>query len=180
MDSSDDYIQTKEFQSDYFELLKKYKTSEVKLVNFYPTNRNSTFVTFKIYDILSFKIMLCEIIYNAINLFPDIYEYTISCIGTHQSTITIGFLNDLDDNGEPAIMKIKNHHGTHIINKEEVFQLYRYNRDPDIEMTNTISLIMRLGGNIPIIKTSYKSKSSNKGFIEGRVDFIKKYLEIID
>ena len=179
MDSKDEYIQTKEFQEDFFELLKKHKTSGVKLVSYFPKSRDSAFVLFNNYDVLSFRILICELIYNAINLFPDIYEYTITC---NRSTMKIGYFDVLDDNGEPTVITITNPMGNYKLNKVNVYQLYRHNRDPDIDMEtiNAVSVLMILDGNIPMIKTSYKSKSGNKGFIADRIESFKEQVETID
>ena len=182
MDPKDEYIQTKEFQSDFFELLQKRKTTNVKLVSYYPKDRNSAFVPFKHYDILSFRIMLCELIYNAINLFPSIYEYTITCIGNNTATMKIGYFDVLDDNAEPAVITITNPLGNYKLNKVNVYQLYRHNRDPDIDMEtiNSVSVLMLMDGSIPIIKTSYKSKSDNKGLVDDRIESFKQPIEMID
>jgi len=60
----------------------------------------------KYYNALSFKIFICEIIYNAINLFPEIEEYTISCSNENgTSHLKLGIFGELSDDGFQCLGK---------------------------------------------------------------------------
>ena len=62
-----DYSQSIEFQIDFMMYLKSIKQNNIGLVSFIPTDDNYFIRSNKYYDILSFKILLCEIIYNGIS-----------------------------------------------------------------------------------------------------------------
>ena len=153
----------KEYQEDFFKLLKKYKLSGVKIVS-YNTNTSGIKST-HYYSAITLKIYFCELVYNAVMLFPDIYEYTIICQGSHRSTLKIGYFTELDDDGEPTIAKISNTEiGDYCLNKNDFFQIFRCNRDPTIDndTVNSFIVMMTLDCVNPIISTSYKTKSGNK------------------
>ena len=116
-----DYTLAREYQADYFELLRKYKLSGIKLVSYNSGNLNIK--SNRYYNAISFRIYFCELVYNAVMLFPDIYEYTITCKGTYTTSIKIGFFDELDDNGEPTVAKISSYIGDYALNKQDFFQI---------------------------------------------------------
>jgi len=156
------YELTHEYQEDYLKLLRDYKTSGVKLVSYNSNNLNIK--SNKYYNAISFRIYFCELVYNAVMLFPDITEYTIICKGTYTTSLKIGYFDELDDNGEPTVAKISSYIGDYSLNKQDFFQIFRANRDPDIDTdtVNSFVIMMIMDGNAPIIKTSYKSKPATK------------------
>ena len=121
------------------------------------------------YEIITFKTFICEIIYNAINLFPDIHEYTIRCENPNGiSWLTFCIFDETDDNKHPCMGKFKS--GVtglvHELSLLEIKHLYMNNRYSDIDhdVVNMFMVLMYMGGNnIPKVTTSYKiNKPSNQ------------------
>ena len=113
------------------------------------------------YDCLSFKTFLCELIYNAINLFPDISEYTIKAENDMGiSFFILGIHEDLADDGHPCMAKLISVEvdDTFGLNLKQIKSLYCNNRhnDVDTELINVLVLMMYMGGTMPKLSTSFK------------------------
>lgn len=157
------YESSLEFQFDFMEFLKKINLPPKQLIFFMPTNNNViTFKTNKHYEILSFKIYICELIFNAINLFPDILEYTITIKDYNTSTIVIGYLDEIDSEGERCVAKIINKLGVYPLTKQNMHDLYIANRSKIVEEENihTLLALMFLDSVNPRISTHYITKPS--------------------
>ena len=51
------------------------------------------------FNLQSFRIYLCELVYNAVNLFPEICEYTITSTNENgTSTLKLGYFENTGDN----------------------------------------------------------------------------------
>jgi hypothetical protein len=162
----DEYLHSREFQEDYFKLMKRHHFSGVKLCSY---AGNGAIKENAYYNTLSFRILFCEIVYNGIMLFPEIYEYTITVKGTFTTILKIGYCKELDDNGEPCIAILTTNtiagNKTYYLNKMDLFHIFRANRDPDVDkdIVDSFVLMMVLDGCNPVITTSYKSNPGNKG-----------------
>ena len=125
----------------------------------------------KYYDIISFKTYICELIYNAINLFPEIDSYTITCKSEDIiSVLTFGFFDEIAEDGHKCMLKFKNNEASHdyLFNLKEIQQLYcnnRYNDDnnPD-SIVNTLLAFLLMTGSVPTVTTEYtiSKKELNK------------------
>ena len=104
---------------------------------------------------------MCELFYQAVQLIPNtITEYTISCTNDKgTSTLKIGILDELDDDGEISIAKIVTPYTYLILNKDIVHNFYISNRTSEynVEDVQLIISLLEMGGYEPIIKTSYKT-----------------------
>jgi hypothetical protein len=156
------YESSLEFQFDFMEFLKKIHLPPKQLIFFMPTTEVITFKTNKHYEILSFKIYICELIFNAINLFPDILEYTIVIKDRNTSTMVIGYLDEIDSEGERCLAKITNKLGEYPLTKQNIHDLYIANRSKVVEEENihTLLALMFLDSEYPRISTSYITKPS--------------------
>jgi len=141
---------------------------------------NTTFIKG---EVIQFKIFLCELVYQAIEMFPDISEYTIAfknnnCI----SEIKLGEFKSETGVSDIALFtcqQIKNG----IIEPPEycsitntgILNMYTFNnifsqmgRTQQTDSEREIDMIIELiysGGYSPTVKTSYKViRSNNKNF----------------
>uniref|UniRef100_A0A6C0AYE3 Uncharacterized protein n=1 Tax=viral metagenome TaxID=1070528 RepID=A0A6C0AYE3_9ZZZZ len=123
------------------------------------------------YEILSFKIFICELVYNGINLFPEICEYTITCeneIGTCQ--FILGNFEVPAEDGLPCMAVYKNL-GKQNIKKEDreepivchfelqdIKKIYCNNRHSNVgqDEINTLVMLMYMGGSMPTVSTTSK------------------------
>lgn len=125
------------------------------------------------YDMFSFKMFVCELIYNAINLFPDIYEYTMKFRNENGITyIRLGSFSELSDDGFDCMAKIVSIDSEDIysLNRNDIKSLYCNNRNSDIdnELINTLIVIICMGGRIPSVTTSFKI---NKNEMKNKLKF---------
>ena len=115
------------------------------------------------YDMITFKTFICEIIFNAINLFPDIHEYTIKFKSKQcENYFRLGFFEELADDAHPCMGKILIDNTEHLLTIRDIKNLYTNNRyrDIDNEVLNAfVTLMYRPGISIT---TSFKNKSANK------------------
>ena len=149
---------------DFLVQLGKYDTFDV--VKAYDTFSNfGNIKSNYMYDLVSLRIMICELFYNAVKLFPDISEYTITCKNEITTTdIVIGKLTCKDEENECSYCYLGNDITTYIMNKEEVFYMYTANRvfEPNYDFINTvIGLIVLNGKYFPKITTSFINKPSS-------------------
>ena len=113
------------------------------------------------YNCLSFKTYICEIIYNAINLFPDISEYRIMCkneCGETYLSFAL-FEDEIMDDEHPCMAKFKSVELEEIytLSLKEIKSLYCNNRysDIDTDIVNTLVMLMYSDGSTPTVYTSY-------------------------
>ena len=155
----------KEFNMDFITLLHKYKYN---LCYTYISNmkEHPSYKSDHYYSTFSFRTLLCEIIYQAIQMFPRIKEYQILCQNNKgKSKITIGFLEERDNEDEPGLIKVENKHGTFVLNKVDVHNIYIFNRCPDgdPDIINNVLLCLYLDGDQPTLKTNIISFPADKG-----------------
>lgn len=121
------------------------------------------------YDLLGFRIYICELVYNAINLFPDISEYTITCKNEKgTSYLTFGSFKEHICEGHPCMGQFKGNFDSKpfYLSLQDIKSLYMANRYPgvDQETVNNIVVAMFMSGTLPKVTLSYKSaKSFTKG-----------------
>ena len=155
----------KEYNVDFIRLLQKYKEDRVYM-HIPELPINTVFIKNSYYDTISFRTMICEIIYQAIQMFPLIKEYTILCENSKgRSKIIIGYHEEIDNDGELGLVKVQNKHGTFMLDKIDVHNLYIFNRcnECDTEIANALMLCLYLDGEKPSVKTQITCLSGHKG-----------------
>jgi len=113
------------------------------------------------YEHLSFKTMFCEMIYRAINMFPDIVEYTITTKSNRgTSNFVLGYFEDtVTDDGNICMAKIiSDDIGNYDLSLHDIKQLYNHNHAVEVDMgiIDCYTILMHMGGWDPIVKTSFK------------------------
>ena len=118
----------------------------------------------KYYEIVTFKTFICEIVYNAINLFPDICEYIIKCENENGlSFLKIAHFEDTLDDGQPCLAQYTGMDvGIYCLSLKDIKNFYMNNRHREIDphVINTLVTLMHMGGNTPKVTTSFKSNKS--------------------
>ena len=111
------------------------------------------------YGMITFRTMICELFYHAINCFEWVSSYTIHCKNNNcEARIIIGHdEGNLDDCNLPVMAKIVSDWGEYTLNYQFIYDLYISNKvkDPDFELINTIMVLLIMNGNEPKITTSY-------------------------
>jgi hypothetical protein len=165
--SDEIYKTTHEYAYDYIKLLSKFKQTnenEYLFTNF----KFDTIKSLQYYSFFSFRSIICELFYQAINSIPNIItHYTISCKSKKgTSELQIGIFNDLDDEGEISVAKIVSPNCMLILNKEAVHNLYIANKTNyfDYETVNTIISLLYMDEDEPRIKTWYISSKRDTKF----------------
>jgi intein-encoded DNA endonuclease-like protein len=167
---SNDYLSDREFASDFLELLTKYEEHhETSLVTKFTDKTIYHIKSCEAQRYLTFKHMICELFYQAINNMPHlIKQYTITCTNNKGvSKLIIGILDELDDDGEISVAKIVTKNTEFILNKYDVNQIYIANRtrNSDEDVITSIMVLLYNLGHEPIVKTSFipnVNKSSTK------------------
>jgi len=124
------------------------------------------------YNFLSFKSLVCAIIYNGINMFPDINVYTIEFTNNYGTTSLV--FRDFCEVGEdrrPCLCKLYSmsssapDHQFYNLTLDDIKQLYCNNHYSHVEndTVNTLIVILHMGGWQPIIKTTF---NNNPKFIK--------------
>jgi len=146
----------------YFEYLKICKrNSGFQLLSEVNVNNIWNAKDLHYYDIMIFKTFICELIYNAINLFPTISEYTIKCKNENGiSVLVFKCFEDLAEDGFPCLAKFTSMDMDMIyyLEREGVKSLYMNNRHEHIDcnIVNTIITLMYMGGSPPKVSTTSK------------------------
>lgn len=158
----DDFAHSKEYAESFIKFLKKYDEITSHSQYHPPIPKDITIKSFDFFRYHSFKKIVCELFYQAINSMPhDIIEYTITFKNTTATNhIIIGILDDYDEDNEIAVAKIINQYGCSVpFNKSYVQNLYLANRANfyDEALVDTILHALYLYGEEPSITTSYKS-----------------------
>ena len=155
-----------EYAKDFIKLLSKFKQNE--RCDIVSISEKPCICSMEYYNFLSFKTMICELIYNAINNMPEIInEYTITCTNNKiKCEIKIGISDLLDNEEEISVFRIITPTKTYALNKTDVNTLYIANRTNFYnEFTVREFLSVIYGGQDgyePIIKTSFVSVKSEK------------------
>jgi len=119
------------------------------------------------YEVLTFKTFICELIYNGINLFPEICEYTIICKNKNGiSSLTLGLFEDISDDGNQCMAAYscyQNEKDTEPIiyhmELKDIKHLYCNNRyqNVDNDIVNTFMVLLYMGGSVPPnVSTAYR------------------------
>ena len=113
------------------------------------------------FNLLSFRIYICELVYNAINLFPEISEYTITAKNDHgTSTLKFGLFQELTDDGHLAMGVFKSNfdNESFYLRLEDIKSLYMANRHTDVDHTTVTTVIvsMYMCGSLPVVSVDYK------------------------
>jgi hypothetical protein len=110
-------------------------------------------------EIFSFRTLICEFFYQAINCFDMVESYTIHCKNNIcQTDIVIGHQpGKLDDQNFPAMCLIRTKFGEYIFNYQQIYEIYISNKinDPDYETINSLIILLCMTGSEPKVTTSY-------------------------
>ena len=107
------------------------------------------------YDIITFRIFICELFYNAVRMFPEVSEYTITCKTKKVTTKMIfstKFENLVDDQRQRAMVVIHRYVNgdpepeSFVLNKNHLFYLYVANRCHELKIDIINGLIMLMYG----------------------------------
>lgn len=125
------------------------------------------------YNLLSFRIYLCELVYNAINMFPEICEYTITARNENgTSTLRFGYFNNLvEGSNEPSmgIFKSSFHNECFYLRLQDIKSMYMANRHREIDQMSITAVVvsMYMCGTKPNISVEYKHNPEHfKGILK--------------
>ena len=156
----------KEYNIDFIKLLQKYKVTDICTTDLPIDCIKHVFRENSYYQAHSFRTLICELIYQAIQMFPNIKEYRIICKNNKGvSKIIIGYLEELDNDDELGLIKIENKYTTVILDKTDVHNIYIFNRcsEGDPEIINAVLSCLYLDGNQPSVKTEIICLPGQKG-----------------
>jgi hypothetical protein len=126
------------------------------------------------YNLLSFRIYLCELVYNAINLFPEICEYTITSRNEKgTSSLRFGYFKDIvKGESEPSMGIFKSNFDGECfyLRLHDIKSMYMANRHKEIDEMSVTAVIvsMYMCGTTPKITVDYKI---NPGYFKGKLKF---------
>ena len=105
-----------------------------------------------------FRRIICEHIYDGINMFPGISRFIISCSNSTGTTrIVIGLFDELADDKFNCLMKIEDKDTDEVLtlNRSDIKNLYTFNRSLHSEIydVNIFMAMLIRGGGIPKIFT---------------------------
>ena len=157
---SEPYISDKEYAYDFLSFLSKFKKSNNHLVDIFEQKEEKCIKSPDFLNYSTFKALVCELFYNAINSIPDIItEYTINFVNDKgQNQIIIGVLDDIDDEGEISVAKVITPNTIFIMNKIHVNNFYIANKTQfyDHEIVDSVFALLYNDGYEPFITTNYK------------------------
>lgn len=149
---------------EYLKICKGYKG--VQLLSEINTNNLNSIKSNDHYRIITFKTYICELVYNAVNLFPDISSYTIICKNTSfTSTLTFTLYDELSDDNKQCMAKFEYKDvGVYYLTLNDIKNFYMHNRyhEIDTRVINHITAIMQMDGSVPKITTEYITNQSPK------------------
>jgi len=151
----------------FFKYLRINKSEEeINLVSEIDTKKIHLIKPFNYYEVLTFKTFICEIVYNAINMFPDICEYVIVCKNENGiSYLTLGFYEEIADDGHPCMAIYKCYQNEkdsspiiYHLELKDIEQLYCNNRHDAVDAStiNTLMCLLYMGGSSPSVSTFSK------------------------
>ena len=116
------------------------------------------------YEVHAFKTFICELVYNGVNLFPEICEYTITCENEMgKCELSLGLFEEMTgDEGHPCMAKFTFvcSEGSQIyhLNLADIKNIYCNNRHKDVnqECINVLVIYMYMGGSDPRVSTTSK------------------------
>jgi hypothetical protein len=117
-----------QYANDFLVLISRFKhTDPVDLIEV--SDKNSISCP-EYQNFLSFKTMICEMVFRAINNFPNIIkEYTIKCTNNKGTClIKIGISDHLDNEGELSVLTLITPFKTYYLNKTDVNTICISNR----------------------------------------------------
>jgi hypothetical protein len=134
------------------------------------------------FNLQSFRIYLCELVYNAVNLFPEICEYTITSTNENgTSTLKLGYFENTgvnkffadDTGGEQfcmGIFKSNFDNERFYMRLSDIKAMYMANRHQDVDHMSVTAVIvsMFMCGSLPNITVSYKD---NPDYYKGLLKF---------
>ena len=176
IENSNDTLSNKMIEKNEFDFinLKRYKCLNNCVNSHLIINTNSNILKSSLfYDLYTFRIILSDLVYFALQYFPNIIEYNIIC--HNDKGISILKLGAHKEDGN-TIASIINSNGEFLLNEIDILNLYIFNRikikpmneNTDIDTSNLvedINLICELlcqGGFIPNIKTNFINKPNLK------------------
>ena len=145
-------------ECDYFRYIKKIPLSKEYIVCDINIDTVLTIKTRDYYEAIAFRTLICELIYQGVHMFPDIIEYTIKLDHLNVcSYIKLGFFEELDENGDPCMVKIITAFKICYLSRKQIHALYTANRvmQPDFNTINNIMYILLLYETMPIITTDF-------------------------
>jgi len=167
-------------ECDYFRFLKKIKFQEnIEIGSDIDINDKSIIRPPGYYRICTFRTLICEMFYNAVNFFPEVSEYSIIfSYGNKSIYIKFGYfdhLNTRDD--KQTLVRIETDEHAFCLTRKHIYTFYVANRvvDPDYDIINAILLLLYINGKEPQnIKTDFvlNKKFINEFFEKKRSDFI--------
>lgn len=158
------------FAFRFLNFLKKYKFYDnVVLYNKEYIPGNKSIASLESKNFITFKILICELFYKALNQIGDtIVQYSIACTNHkgYTARMIIGVTqSELDKEGELCIVKVCLNNYVYILSKDEITNLYICNRTNtyDEKFVNNIVSFLHMEDEQPTIKTSFISlKKSEK------------------
>jgi hypothetical protein len=150
----------KEYAKDFIFFLSKFRPTEIVDSVLVSQNTGWILASPGYYNYLSFKTLICELFFRAINTFNQglIREYTITCTNNKGVVkVVIGVSDDLDNQGEISIAKIITPTTIVNMNKDDVNAVYTANRTNyynQIIVNEFITMLYGMDGDEPLISTS--------------------------
>jgi len=172
MDSED-----MEYAHNYMELLKRQANNQFFDTNLQLKPNYGSIRSYGYYSAYTFKKLICELFYHAVQMFPEIKEYIIECSnGNNKSTIRIGFFDQLDDEGETALVIINNKDSEYILNKTDINNFYVANRTTycNHDVINYIMDFIYMDAQEPTIKTKIIPAPAKSDFRKPKNYFTKQ------
>ena len=138
----------------YKDLKEKWTLPDVTMLHLGVTDHD------EVKKIITFRTYLCELIYRAVQYFPDIVEYTIEC-KNNSGTVTIKLGEFKNETEVPDVAIVITQCGVCSLSKAAIVKMYSANRirTPDHRQTNMLIDCIFNGGYEPSIKTSWVIKN---------------------
>jgi len=150
----------------FFMFLQKYQTRTDHSLMFCDTIFDETILNISSYiNLVCFRTFICELIHNAINLFPGISDYTFSF--SNKRKLLIKPFLDFDEEGSQYFGQIIFDNGDKIgLNTQDIEQLYITNKSPYCNLERINIIIGTLYGYsfdrvAPTVITSYTLNKDN-------------------
>lgn len=124
------------------------------------------------FNLQSFRIYLCELVYNAVNLFPEICEYTITSTNENgTSTLKLGYFEGTgSDELCMGVFKSNFDNEQFYMRLSDIKAMYMANRHKDVDHMSVTAVVvsMFMCGSLPNITVSYKH---NPEYYKGLLKF---------
>ena len=149
---------------NYLKTTNRYDTTQLELIAEVPPPQVGVFKSNEYYEIMGFKPFVCELIYNAINLFPDIRKYTITFENEYgKSYLIFGLFQEISEDGHPCMLKYIGLDTFINLELKDIKNLYCNNRHDNIDSNTVDTLIglVMMGGSIPKVSTTFEINREN-------------------